>query len=140
MIFRLYESTEKVFNKVEEIEYDASEVVSDEDQRKVSGSVYVRVSPNEMLTVLWDCLCDDTHPPITESEFELYSDNDALWEAYVEEHYDELWDRYEEEIREEFQEDAASKVYDNWDRYSDESAYSQRDDDEREYWRLVWGR
>ena len=139
MIFRLVESLGKPFDRTEDLEYDVSDIVDEEDSSKCSGTVYVPLIASDILESFWEFITEDSNPPISETDIEAFAENDDAWEQYVTDNYDELWDRYEDDFHNKYEEQARDKVYDNWDRYSDEDAYSQRDEDTREFWRNVWG-
>lgn len=141
MKFRLVEVLEQPFLKTLELEYDANEICADEDKGKVSGTVKISLSPSDIMESIWDFMTEDRHnPPLTEEEFEVFSEDDDAYEQYIKDNFDTLFDKYEDNFYDKFQNVAVDKLERNWDRYADEDSepYSQREEDRREFWRNVW--
>ena len=141
MKFRLVEVLEQPFNETLELEYEASEVCDEEDEGKVSGYVTVNISPSSFVDAIWDIMTEDKKSPVlTEDEFEHFAEDNDAFESYLKDNFDMLVDKYDDELHKKFFDIARDKLYDQWDSYSDEDAFSQRDEDTREFWRNVWGR
>ena len=139
MKFKLVEMLEQHFNEFLELEYEASEVADEEDESKVQGSITITVSPSEFSEAIWNIMIQDKkHPVLTDTEFEQLSEDNEAYEKFLKDNFEMLVEKYDEELHTEFKDVAHEKLDNKWDDYSDEDQFSQKSEDEREFWRNVW--
>ena len=141
MKFRLVEVLEQPFNETIEIEYDAADVCSEDDEGKVSGQIIIQVKPSDIVYYMWEFMTEDhVNPPLTEQEFELFAEDDDAYETYLKTNFDSLYKKYETNFYEEFKDEAKEHLYSNWENYSDSKPFSQSEEDRKNFWRDVFSK
>lgn len=135
MRLKLVESLSENVDFTFELEFDIEELLEGtDDAGKASGTISLDIQ--DAATDLWDFISEDPDM-LTDEQAELFQKDNTAWEDYLDANFDELIDRYEEDFRDRYFDKALDKVYDNWDNYSDEEAYSQHDSDMGDYYDLV---
>ena len=135
MKIKLIESIKENFDSSFELDFDIDWLLEDtDDEGKASGTIYLDI--DDAGSNLWDFLDSDSDV-LSDEQKELFSNDDAAWEAYLEEHFDELIQKYEDDFRDLYRDRALEKLYDNWDDYSNEKPFSQYEADMDDYYDLV---
>ena len=133
---RLFEKFDPSF----QLSYDAQDLVAntDDESKSMYGTIEVDVN-DDVFYYLWEFIKadDDRNEIISDEQLDDFADNDAAWEAWVEENYQMLLDRYLDEFKEAFFETAQDDLYNNWDDHCDEPCFNQQEDDMESYYDLV---
>lgn len=135
MKIKLVENLRENFDSSFELDFDIDWLLEDtDDEGKASGTIYLDI--DNAADDLWNFLESDSDI-LTSEQRQLFSDDDAAWEAYLEKNFETLIDKYIDDFRDLYRDKALDKLYDNWDSYSDEEPYNQHDEDMKDYYALV---
>ena len=136
MKLKLIESIKENFDSSFELDFDIDWLLEDtDDEGNASGTIYIDI--DNAADDLWEFLDDGSEETLTDEQRDLFAEDDAAWEAYLEENFDALVDKYIDDFRDLYRDRALDKLYDNWDSYSDEELYNQHDEDMKDYYALV---